>query len=87
VRLLPLCLEPIELYRGFHECDLNGCKNIALKFTLPNGEEEWLGNGEIEVAGENGKSYRAPSLVYHYIVEHNYLPPPEFITAVLNTAE
>jgi len=27
--------------------------------------------------------YAAPDLIYHYVVEHHYCPPDEFIQAVL----
>lgn len=31
--------------------------------------------------------YAAPELIEHYVEEHQYLPPPEFITAVLACPE
>jgi hypothetical protein len=42
-----------------------------------------LGNGEIRVIGSAGKVYASPVMIYHYMSEHNYLPPQEFIDAVL----
>jgi hypothetical protein len=42
-----------------------------------------IGSDEIWVPGENGRIYAAPSLIVHYVEEHNYLPPPPFIEAVL----
>lgn len=41
------------------------------------------GNGEIRVKSENGTIYSAPALLLHYIAEHQYKPPEEFISAVL----
>jgi hypothetical protein len=41
-----------------------------------------LGNGEIRVIGQS-TLYAAPTLIHHYVVEHNYKPPDEFIEAVL----
>ena len=41
-----------------------------------------LGNGEIRVLGD-GVAYAAPSLIYHYVTAHAYLPPPAFIAAVM----
>jgi hypothetical protein len=38
---------------------------------------------EIHVWGGNGVMYVAPMLIYHYVVAHQYLPPAEFIQAVL----
>ena len=58
---------------GFHECDLCGWR-------------PWIkanGNGEIHVAGPDGIVYVAPQLILHYISRHKYLPPQQFIDAVL----
>jgi hypothetical protein len=47
------------------------------------GTEVGMGNGEIWVVkGET--LYIAPYLIIHYIEEHNYQPPEEFIDAVIN---
>jgi len=43
-----------------------------------------LGAHEIQVAsGEI--TYRAPSLILHYVLDHGYKPPGEFCQAVLNS--
>jgi len=70
----PNVIELLEKYpitnrcRGVHGCEY--CRETA-------------GNGEIWTVGEHGV-YAAPSLLIHYIKEHNYLPPHEFIDSVLN---
>ncbi|WP_338285215.1 hypothetical protein [Luteolibacter sp. LG18] len=46
------------------------------------GCEHSLGNGEIRVRGADGVIYGAPTLIYHYVVAHDYLPPAAFIEAV-----
>jgi len=62
--------ERINLCRGFHCCEYcEGCES---------------GNGEIWSVSKQGEVYAAPSLVIHYIKEHSYLPPKEFIDSVLN---
>jgi hypothetical protein len=89
-KLFEFCLDEylVNIARGFHTCEL--C-NIS--------DEEWyeqskarygeeapwwsLGNGEIRVIGQSAV-YAAPTLIYHYVVEHNYKPPEEFIEAVLS---
>ena len=40
------------------------------------------GNGEIRLIGD-GVAYAAPSLIYHYVAVHAYLPPPAFVAAVM----
>lgn len=42
-----------------------------------------VGNGEIRVAGAGGQVYAAPTLIYHYVADHHYKPPAEFVRAVL----
>lgn len=76
---------PVNLYRGYHACDL--CPAPPLK-TLANGiqmldhPKERLGNGEIRVRALDGKIYVSPVLIYHYVVGHAYLPPTEFVEAL-----
>src|SRR5262249_16942156 len=42
------------------------------------------GSGEIHVAGPGGLVFAAPALVWHYVTAHDYLPPEQFIQAVLS---
>ena len=46
------------------------------------GETVTLGGAEIRIIGEE-EIYAAPDLIYHYVVEHQYLPPKEFVKAVM----
>lgn len=47
-----------------------------------------LGTAEIRVINsEKTVIYAAPNLILHYILNHNYLPPEEFIEAVINGAK
>ena len=48
-----------------------------------NGREIVVGHAEIRVRGRGRISYAAPTLIYHYIEVHRYLPPQEFIESVL----
>ena len=60
----------VKRTRGFHSCDF--CKGRDKPHSL----------AEIRVLGDE-RLYAAPELVYHYVVEHGYKPPEEFIAAVL----
>jgi hypothetical protein len=42
-----------------------------------------MGDGEVHIQGANGRVYAAPQLILHHVTEHGYLPPEEFIEAVL----
>jgi hypothetical protein len=70
--LLELCERPTHVDRGVHLCWF--CRDL-----LRNKE----GNGQIRVLGKNGVRYAAPTLVHHYVTLHHYLPPTEFIEAVI----
>ncbi|MGW3563375.1 DUF7919 family protein [Streptomyces sp. NPDC000941] len=71
--------------RGWHHCGL----------PHPPGEDEYpavihvgqdrvsLGSAEVRVVGRDGRWLIAPNLVHHYITAHSYLPPEEFIEAVM----
>jgi len=59
--------------KGFHSCEY--CSDW--------GTTRATGNGEIWVV-KNDTLYIAPYLIIHYIEEHSYRPPEEFIDAVLN---
>jgi hypothetical protein len=82
-RLWTLGRAPVNLMRGFHECDF--CSDPSFSYlNVHKGDEELgMGNGEIWVFGDDGKVYVAPTLIYHYITQHRYLPPEPFVRAVL----
>jgi hypothetical protein len=40
-----------------------------------------VGNGEIRV-GSDGITYAAPVLIVHYIKDHGYLLPAQFLEAI-----
>lgn len=70
-------LEKLKVYlehsifqtRGFHNCEF--CNS------------EVISSNEIRVVSESGTIYASPMLVIHYVEFHNYLPPEEFIRAVM----
>lgn len=84
--LSELAESPTNLFRGSHSCEFCpareplAAKKIGLQ--MIEDDPETMGNGEIRVKGENGITYVAPVLVRHYVTEHRYLPPQEFIDAV-----
>lgn len=70
-RLTVLCRNPPGRFvtKGYHVCEF--CGKVA-------------GGNEIRVlAGE--KVYAAPVLIFHYVISHRYLPPKEFIEAVMRS--
>jgi len=72
----------VRLYRGVHTCQF--CPEPETPVYVPwEGERITLGNGEIRAIGTD-VVYAAPTLVYHYVVDHDYQPPQEFVDAVLD---
>jgi hypothetical protein len=60
-----------------------GSFELELKFIDPGVAH---GNGEILIP-YLGKIYCAPDMVIHYIESHDYLPPSDFLNAVINCPE
>jgi len=87
-KLHRFCLDEniVLTMRGFQNCEFCGLSWEEWGEKHPSyGENAKLmgvGNGEIRIIGKS-KLYAAPALIYHYIVEHGYKPPLEFIEAVL----
>ena len=72
-----------RLCRGSHFCPWCILRHTSGPEESPYGNPNIArGNGEIWVEGED-KIYAAPFMIIHYIEEHNYLPPQEFIDAVM----
>lgn len=61
--------------RGFCKCPLCGADMVANSFGA------LLGSAEIKVFFQS-TLYSSPNLIVHFIKEHSYLPPEEYIDAV-----
>ncbi|MEM7430354.1 MAG: hypothetical protein AAF351_00315 [Pseudomonadota bacterium] len=75
-------------FRGAHRCEF--CPKPAViadkgRFKIVAPDAERQGNGEIRVAGPGNVTYVAPVLIRHYVTEHDYQPPKEFVDAVMAT--
>lgn len=84
--LYELSFQATALTCGHHVCNLSGCTRRSGEGQIiieRDGRTLFLGNGEIHVPGRRGALYSAPTLVYHYVVDHRYKPPQPFIDAVL----
>ena len=62
-------LEPNVHTKGFYKCPY--CKNAR-------------SSREYVLKIKDNKYYSVPEMIIHYIEEHNYLPPKEFIDYVMN---
>ncbi|MFD7440102.1 hypothetical protein [Streptomyces sp. NPDC059909] len=64
--------------RGYHLCPWCASRTRA---GHPDGPR---GSAEIRVMG-NGIAYAAPELIAHYVEAHEYVPPADFVEAVLSS--
>jgi hypothetical protein len=69
-RLSIFCHAPVLYTLGSHTCDF--CQQAT-------------GTAEVWVFGADDTTYIAPDLVYHYVIEHHYIPPDAFIMAVMES--
>lgn len=64
-------LEVVTSHKGFHNCPF--CDNSR--------------SSTILMAKGKGVNYFCPGMIKHYVTKHNYLPPQEFIDAVMKTTD
>jgi hypothetical protein len=71
--------------RGWHACELDhDGTSLPYPLTLQTGDAAHpLGGAEVRVVSQDGDWLAAPDLVYHYVTDHDYLPPQEFVDAVM----
>lgn len=62
---------------GFHTCQL--CPKGGPGAALPE-----TSSGEYTITFASGRTYHFPDMLFHYILEHNYHPPMEFVEDVMN---
>lgn len=80
-QILALCFKPVNQSRGFHQSPF--LKPAPLGYPVEyKGHKMLLGSAEIRVIDKRGKSYAAPNLIYHYMKDCGYSPPPEFLDAL-----
>lgn len=76
---------PVYPTRKLYE---NKCLDGHWRFftAISNERNVQLGSYEIRVIDKNnGVIYAAPNLIIHYIINHKYMPPKEFIDAVISS--
>jgi hypothetical protein len=77
------CKTTLNEWRGHHSCTL--CPSSSSRNILVlerNGERVELGSDEIVVLGLEGKVFICPNLIFHYVRDHGYSPPYDFLAAV-----
>jgi len=81
-RLARLCAyAKVAVTRGRYRCHLPQCPT-PFATVVVDGDDIGLGAAEIWLPGPGGVWYAAPDLIYHYVTEHDYRPPDEFLVAI-----
>lgn len=75
--------------RGIYECNL--CPAVEPFLPLHqnpsvdvDGKPSFLGSCEIWIPGREKVIFASPALIIHYVDKHEYRPPHEFVSAVMN---
>lgn len=84
VKMEWFCTKPLIRTFGAEFCLICGVEEVV-NIRLHSGKDFTLyGANELRILSlDKNKVYAAPDLVLHYIVNHHYKPPQEFIDAVL----
>lgn len=77
-RLKTISNKPMFQTRGFQLCHF--CKEQI----VDNKIKCATSSNEIRIVSADGKIYASPMMIIHYVESHNYLPPQEFVDAVMN---
>jgi hypothetical protein len=71
-----------KLGNNTHPCVLSDCCTLGIE---SDGRVDTLGAAEIWIPSKDRNVFfAAPSMVYHYVEKHSYLPPEEFVVAVMS---
>jgi|EndMetStandDraft_5_1072996.scaffolds.fasta_scaffold313216_1 hypothetical protein len=73
------CKVAINATRGLHGCEFCSDWNGDRHRFIRHGKTLLLGYSEIRVIGQSGQSYAAPSMIFHYVRDHNYKLPESFL--------
>jgi hypothetical protein len=74
---------PINVMRGWHDCELCDAESPIRIGPLAGVHGHIsLGTGELWVTGDKGVIYAAPTLIVHYVEDHGYVPPAAFVSAL-----
>ena len=84
-RLWQFCLRPVSQTRGFYECQLCEKPPVGPLIFEYDSQKIKLGTSEIRVFASDGTVYAAPDLILHYVHDHHYHPPQEFVDAVMTS--
>lgn len=80
-RLWQFCKQPLGQGIRQNACQL--CPHGTPTLEEYNGEQQDMSGWRLLLICNDQVAYLAPHVIFHYIVAHQYLPPPEFLEAVM----
>lgn len=87
--LARLCRKGVHRTRGLHRCEFCVAAGPGRKPPTSFHDEDGeflVGGAEIRIAGPSGVTYAAPDMIIHYVTDHGYKPPEEFLDALRSSA-
>src|SRR5512139_1460912 len=69
----------VRRMRGIHQCELCLRDNILITYEA---KPFLLGSAEVWIPAGTSEIYAAPDLILHYVGDHEYLPPQQFLAAL-----
>jgi hypothetical protein len=61
---------------GFHICEY--CTNVNRKSEFSN-----MSSGDVTLTFDSGRSWMMPDMILHYVADHNWQPPGDFVNDVM----
>lgn len=81
-KILLLASRMRNVLRGVQDCQFCDEESPLFVEDSCSNLRTYLGTGEIRVEDNLGNLYAAPTLLYHYVLVHDYRPPEGFLEAV-----
>ena len=82
-RLRQTCRNGVNRTRGLYRCPLcpraDGAALPPPTTVHSDAGDYPVGGAEIRVVGPSGTRYAAPDMIIHYVEEHGYAPPEDFL--------
>jgi hypothetical protein len=85
-KLARLCRYGVQRTRGIHHCEFcpepEGMSWWSPTSARDDEGEFIVGGAEIRVVDPGGITFAAPDMIVHYVTDHGYKPPDEFLDAL-----
>jgi hypothetical protein len=70
----------LEVKVGFHICEY--CGSLSGR---EGNRFSHLSSGDTVLAFDSGRTWRVPDMILHYVADHMWLPPQDFVDDVMNS--